>query len=225
MDEKLEDQLSEKPEEKTVLCYGDSNTWGYMPITASRLPRLQRWPSILGSLLGDSCHVIAEGLNGRSTAWDEPFRGGRNARSSLMAALESHAPLSLVVLMLGTNDMKHHLNVSAVESSRGISALVQIIQKSEMGHAGTAPLILVVAPPRLAKLSERMTQHFDGSIERSSELPRWYRQVCEDLKCHFFDSNAVVEVGADGVHLDADGHRTLAQVLAPVVRSLVAPAD
>jgi lysophospholipase L1-like esterase len=81
--------------------------------------------------------------------------------------------------------------------------------------------VLVVAPPRLAKLSDLMGQHFDGSIERSSQLPRCYRQVCADLHCHFFDSNDVVEVAADGVHLDADGHRTLAQALAPVVRSLL----
>ena len=93
--------------EKSVLCFGDSNTWGYV----------------------DPYHVIEEGLNGRTTVFDEPFRDGRNARTTLLAVLETHAPLDLLIIMLGTNDLKHHLNVSASESARGLGCLLQIALK------------------------------------------------------------------------------------------------
>ena len=116
--------------EKSVLCFGDSNTWGYIPLTAGRLLRSERWPGILQKSLGDSYYVIEEGLNGRATVFDEPFRDGRNARTTLLAVLESHAPLDLLIIMLGTNDLKHHLNVSAHESARGINALLQIATNS-----------------------------------------------------------------------------------------------
>jgi lysophospholipase L1-like esterase len=207
--------------EKAVLCYGDSNTWGYVPLTGARLPRAERWPGILQNLLGEPYYVIEEGMNGRSTAWDEPFRDGRNARTTLLSTLESHAPLTLVILMLGTNDLKHHLNVSAHESSRGIAALMQIIQKSGTGPDKSPPRVLVVAPPQFGKLSELMTHHFDGSVEKSADLPRYYGQACVELGCNFFNTNDVVTVGVDGIHLNSAGHRKLAETLAPIVRELV----
>lgn len=208
--------------EQSILCYGDSNTWGYVPLSAARLERAERWPTLLQSNLGHGYHVIAEGLNGRTTAWDEPFRPGRNGREAFLPILESHAPLALVIIMLGTNDLKHHLNVSAHESARGLSTLIKIAQKSETGINAKPPEVLVLAPPLFGELSELMAHHFDGGNEQSRHLSRHYRQVCADLGCSFFDTNAVVEVGADGIHLDAAGHRLLAEALAAEVRQLIA---
>ena len=206
--------------ERSILCYGDSNTWGYGPLTGVRLPRTQRWPCLLQNNLGDGYHVIAEGLNGRTTAWDEPFRAGRNGREFVLPILESHGPLGLVIIMLGTNDLKHHLNVSAHESGRGLSALIRIVQKSETGIEAQPPDVLVLAPPIFGELSELMAHHFEGGQEKSRHLPRVYQQVCANLGCHFLDTNAVVSVGADGIHLDATGHRLLAEALAAEVRRL-----
>jgi lysophospholipase L1-like esterase len=206
--------------EQSILCYGDSNTWGYVPLTAARLVRAERWPTLLQSHLGHGYHVIAEGLNGRTTAWDEPFRPGRNGRESLLPLLESHAPLALVIIMLGTNDLKHHLNVSAHESARGLSTLIKIAQKSETGINAKPPEVLVLAPPIFGELSELMAHHFEAGCEKSRHLSRHYRQACADLGCHFFDTNAEVSVGADGIHLDAAGQQRLAKVLAPMVRQL-----
>ena len=90
--------------EKSVLCFGDSNTWGYIPLTAGRLPRAERWTGILQKSLGESYYVIEEGLNGRSTVFYEPFREGRNARTTILTILESHAPLDLLIIMFGAND-------------------------------------------------------------------------------------------------------------------------
>lgn len=207
--------------EKTILCYGDSNTWGYQPLSAARLERQGRWPTLLQSNLGDGYHVIAEGLNGRTTAWDEPFRAGRNGRKSFLPLLESHAPLALVIIMLGTNDLKHHLHVSAHESARGLATLIRIAQKSEAGIEAKPPEVMVLAPPIFGELSELMAYHFEGGHKHSCQLPHQYRQVCADLGCQFFDTNAVVSVGADGIHLDAVGHRLLAEALAAELRTLL----
>ena len=116
--------------EKSVLCFGDSNTWGYIPLTAGRLIRGHRWYGILQQFLGGPYYVIEEGLNGRTTVFDEPVRDGRNARTTMLAVLETHAPLDLLIIMLGTNDLKHHLNASASESARGLGCLLQITLNS-----------------------------------------------------------------------------------------------
>lgn len=208
--------------EKTILCYGDSNTWGYEPLTGIRLSRQQRWPGALQQLLGAPYYIIEEGLNGRMTAWDEPFRNGRNGLKALAPLLQSHAPLALVIVMLGTNDLKHHLNVSAHESSSGISALIEIIQKSGAGpHDACSPEILIVAPCKIGELSELMNHDYEGAAEKSALLPAFYRQVCVDLNCNFLDANEVATVGDDGIHLNATGHRLLAMALAPTVRTLL----
>jgi lysophospholipase L1-like esterase len=207
--------------EKSVLCFGDSNTWGYVPLTAGRLLRAERWPGILQKSLGESYYVIEEGLNGRATVFDEPFRDGRNARTSLLAVLESHAPLDLLIIMLGTNDLKHHLNVSAHESARGISALLKIATNSASSFDKGSPKILVIAPPRFGNLSELMAHHFEGAVARSSELPAQYEQSCALFGCSFLDCNQVTTVAGDGIHLDVHGHHKLAMALVPVVKDLI----
>ncbi len=207
--------------ERAILCFGDSNTWGYRPLSGERLRRTERWPGILQQALGTDCHVIEEGLNGRTTAFDEPFREGRNARKTLLAVLESHAPLDLLIVMLGTNDFKHHLNVSAQESARGLSCLLQIAINSGSTFNQNAPKILVIAPPKFGNLSEGMAHHFEGSLARSAELPMVYEEACAPWGCSFFDSNPVVSVGEDGIHLNPQGHRALAMALEPIVRRLI----
>jgi lysophospholipase L1-like esterase len=210
--------------EKSVLCFGDSNTWGYIPLTAGRLPRAERWPGILQKSLGESYYVIEEGLNGRSTVFDEPFREGRNARTTILTILESHAPLDLLIIMLGTNDLKHHLNASAHESARGISALLQIATNSTTCFSKGSPKVLVIAPPSFGNMSELMTHHFKGALARSAELPAQYEQSCAQFDCSFIDCNQVVTVAEDGIHLNAKGHLKLALALAPIVNDLIGDA-
>jgi lysophospholipase L1-like esterase len=123
--------------------------------------------------------------------------------------------------MLGTNDLKHHLNASAHESARGISALLQIATNSTTSFSKGSPKILVIAPPRFGNMSELMTHHFKDAIARSAELPAQYEQSCAQFDCSFIDSNQVATVAGDGIHLDAHGHRKLALALVPVVKDLI----
>ncbi len=207
--------------EQAILCFGDSNTWGYKPLSGERLRRAERWPGILQHALGADCNVIEEGLNGRTTAFDEPFRDGRNARKTLLAVLDSHAPLDLLIIMLGTNDLKHHLNVSAHESARGLNSLLQIASNNGSNFNQNSPKVLVVAPPKFGNLSELMAHHLEGSVARSAELAMVYKDACAPWGCSFVDSNQVASVGEDGIHLNQQGHHQLALALAPVVKSLI----
>jgi lysophospholipase L1-like esterase len=154
--------------ERAILSFGDSNTWVYISLTGQRLLRTERWPGTLQHSLGADCNVIEESLNGRKAAFDEPFREGNNARKTILAVLESHAPLDLLIIKLGTNDLKHHLNVSAHQSSRGLSSLLQIAINSDSNFNKNSPKILIIALPKFGDLSELMEQHFEGSVAHSA---------------------------------------------------------
>ena len=125
---------------KTVMCYGDSNTWGYNPATQQRYPRDERWTGVLQELLGADYRVIEEGLNGRTTVWDDPIEGYKNGREYLIPCLESQKPLDLVIIMLGTNDLKLRFSLPAYDIAEGAGVLVEIAQKSQAGpDEGAAP--------------------------------------------------------------------------------------
>jgi lysophospholipase L1-like esterase len=207
---------------KTILCFGDSNTWGYIPLTEQRYPFEKRWTGILQKRLAGAARIVEEGLKGRTTVWDEPFRPGRNGQQFLGPLLESHAPIDLLVIMLGTNDMKHHYNVSPHESARGLAVLVEIAQGNAVAPTGNAPDVLIVAPPRLQRLSELMHYHFERGVEKSVELAMHYRKVADQYGCHFVDAGEHTHASdEDGVHLDEAGHQKLAQVLAERIGAIV----
>ncbi len=135
---------------KTVLCYGDSLTWGYDPVERSRHALADRWSSVLAATLGADVAVIADGLNGRTTAFDD-FTADcdRNGVRTLPTALHTHAPLDLVILMLGSNDMKPMLAGTAIAAAKGMRRLGALGQNHSWTQAYQAPPVLVVAPPPL----------------------------------------------------------------------------
>ena len=115
---------------KTILCYGDSNTWGYNPRTQDRFPIAERWTGVLAHKLGAEFRVVEEGLNGRTTVWDDPIEGYKNGKEYLIPCLESHRPIDLVVIMLGTNDLKKRFSVSAYDIAQSVGVLVEIVQEA-----------------------------------------------------------------------------------------------
>ena len=119
---------------KSILCYGDLNTWGYIPGTGERYPHDVRWTGVLKQTLGVGYHVIEEGLNGRTTVWDDPLMDGRNGKEYLTPCLASHAPLDSVIILLGTNDLKGRFSASVFDVASGIGLLVDIIRRSEEGR-------------------------------------------------------------------------------------------
>lgn len=209
---------------KTILCYGDSNTWGYNPADQGRYPLEQRWVSVLAIELGAEYHLIAEGLNGRTTVWPDPVEGEyKSGKSYLLPCLESHHPLDLVVLMLGTNDLKHRFGQSAWDIAHGAGALVELILRSDFGRDGRAPQVLLVAPPPTCVAGTLFAEFFAGADETSRDLAWHYRLVAEELACHFLDAGAViVSSKLDGIHFDAGELPKLAGAVAAKVRAILA---
>ena len=208
----------------TVVCYGDSNTHGADPITHGRFPRDVRWPGVLASELGDCVHVIEEGLNGRTTLWDDPFMDFRNGKPYLLPCLRSHQPVDVLVLMLGTNDLKTIFDRAPHEIAAGAGALVDLALASRTGPDDGAPAVLLLAPPRLGETTDRSELWgFGEAREKAEALSRLYRNVAEFKGVAFLDAaELVVGDPGDGVHLGAADHGVLGRAVAGAVRDILA---
>ena len=204
-----------------ILCFGDSNTYGTHPVARQgarsvRYARHTRWPCVMGTQLGDDWHLIEEGQPGRTTAFDDPIEGRRrNARRVLPALLESHAPLDVCVLMLGTNDQKHRFGLSGHDIALGAAKLVQMMQD----HGGVEK-ILLVCPPLVTERGS-LAQMFAGAEIRCADLPAELAAQAERLGVFYLDAGKHVRVDPpDGVHLSAESHITLGGVIAARVSDM-----
>ena len=206
---------------KTILCFGDSNTWGWNPSTLSRYGRDERWPGVLRTQLGAGYVIIEEGQNGRTTVWDDPVERHKNGATYLPPCLESHHPLDLVVIMLGTNDLKLRYSVPACDIAQSVGVLVDIVQKSGFGPDGGPPQVLLMAPPPLAKLTE-FAEMLEGGTEKALKLGPYYQVVADEYGCHFLNTaDYIVCSDLDGVHLDASEQEKLGKAVAEKVRTLL----
>ncbi len=207
---------------KFIVCYGDSNTWGADPASSGRFPFDERWTGVLRQGLGDGYWIIEEGLNGRTTVWDDPIEGHKSGKTYLIPCINTHKPMDLIILMLGTNDTKQRFSLAASDIAAGIETLVKMIKKSETGREGQVPDILVMAPPPIAKLSQ-YADMFKGGQEKSQQFGELYRQVAETHGCHFFNTaDVIVSSDVDGIHFDLSEHTKLGEALVPVVRDILA---
>src|SRR4051812_47506445 len=193
----------------TVLCFGDSNTWGFVPGSLDeRFPWEVRWPGVLQQLLGEEWRVLEEGLPGRTTVLDSAFAAGRNGREYLVPCLESHRPLDAVAIFLGTNDLQDRYAMTASDIARGIALLAQIARAA-------ASQVLLLGLPRLgAGLPETMLL----AREKAAELPRLLGAAAADLGVPVVDLAHVAYSDLDGVHLDPAGHRAVAEAVAAALR-------
>lgn len=199
---------------KTILCYGDSNTWGYDPETNARFPRSIRWTGVLQRLLGNEYEVISEGLCGRTFVAEEPNKPHRVGITHLHALIESADPIYCVAIMLGTNDIKNTFNLSVEQIANHLAQTIELIRSDKL-DIETISKILVVCPPPVNKpakgdLDERMVR----GLELSRLLPNSYKKVAEENSCDFLNAGDYTSFGKiDGYHLDAEGHLKLAQAL------------
>ena len=206
---------------KRVLCYGDSNTWGYNPLTQDRFDKHERWTGQLSQSLGSDYDVIEEGLNGRTTVWDDPIEGFKNGCDYLIPCLESHKPLDLVIIFLGVNDLKKRFSLSADDIAEGAGVLVQIVQKSNTGIENRAPQVLLVAPPPVGKLTA-FAEMFEGAEAKSRKFAEHYGRVAAELRCRFLDTSAViVSSDMDGIHFEHREHVRLGQAVAEKVKEII----
>ncbi len=203
---------------KRILCFGDSNTWGWNPVAKDRYDDQTRWTRVLAHNLGSVFEIIEEGLNGRTTVWDDPIEGFKNGSKQLTPCLESHKPLDMVILMLGTNDLKSRFSVQASDIAASVGALVKMIQQSAAGIDGAAPEVLMLCPPPVGKLTE-LADMFFGAKEKSKALDRYYRMQADELGCAYLNMGDYIQSSdIDGIHLDADSHLKMAEILAAKIK-------
>ncbi len=207
----------------TIVCFGDSNTHGMDPVSGERIPREVRWPGVLREQLGPGHEVIEEGLNGRTTVLDDPASPGRAGAAYLGPCLWSHAPVDVVVIMLGTNDLKTRFGCDAPTIADGAGHLVALARRSLAGPGETPPGVLLVAPPPLGVVTEHSELWgFGTGVETSRQLARLYSLVARDAGCAFLDAGRHCAVSPDdGVHLDAAAHRRLGEAVAEAIRPLL----
>ena len=197
---------------KQILCFGDSNTYGYKPDKSGRFPWGVRWTSILAEKFGRDVNVIEEGLCGRTTIFDDVFRVGRKGSESFPAILESHTPLDLIIIMLGTNDCKTYNHASADRIGKGIEKLIQQIRKAD-----PAIDILLVSPIELGEdvwkpgFDPEFDQH---SVKVSKELKQTYLKIAWKYGCDFLAASDVAKPSkADMEHMNEKGHKNLAKAI------------
>ena len=205
-----------------IVAFGDSNTWGFDPATGGRFRREQRWPTVMQRELGPEYEVIAEGLRGRTTVHDDPIEPYRSGADALPPCLMSHAPVDLVILALGCNDLKKRFSLSAFDIAEGAARLIFLARAYGEGPSGGPPIILLVAPPPLAKLTS-YAEMFEGGAEESGLIGARYREIARQEGVAFLDAGAVIRCSdLDGIHYEAGQHALLGRAAAEAVRQALA---
>jgi lysophospholipase L1-like esterase len=208
---------------RSLLLFGDSNTHGTMPLpdlgVSDRFGRDERWPGRLRKLLPD-WEVIEEGHPGRTTLHDDPVEGAhRNGLTVLPALLESHRPLDVVAVMLGTNDLKERFSVNATDIALSLERLVRVILASGMGPGQGAPGVLLICPPPIVEVG-CLAQMFAGGAAKSQGLAAEVRKAAARVGVPFLDAGEVVTVSPiDGIHYDAEANPALAGAVAAAIRT------
>jgi len=201
-----------------IVAFGDSNTWGYDPVSGGRLARERRWTGVMAAALGAEHQVIEEGLGGRTTVFVDPIEPDRRGADYLPPCLRSHAPLDVVIIALGCNDMKARFNVSAAEIAFGAERLVMMAQAELVGPNGAPPRILLVAPPSIAKLTG-FADMFRGAEPKSRAIAAAYAEAAERRRIGFVDAGQFIHCSdLDGIHYEADQHALLGRALAEAVK-------
>jgi lysophospholipase L1-like esterase len=207
---------------KTILAFGDSLTFGANAETQGRHAYEDRWPTVLERGLVRAARVIPEGLGGRTTVFDDfSAAADRNGGRVLPTLLDTHKPLDLVIVFLGTNDLKVYLNGTAFGAAMGVKRLVEIVRQHPYGNHGPAPQVLIVAPP-LTVETDHLDLHpmFAPRADEAKLFDFYYGRIAQELGCGYFNAASVaVASPIDGVHLDAENTRAIGEGLVPVVKS------
>lgn len=215
--------------EKTIVCFGDSNTHGYNSENMLRFTPQERWTCLLAEQLGSSYRVCEEGLSGRTTVFEDPLFEGLQGFTYLYPCMMTHEPLDLLVVMLGTNDVKERFSATPENIAKGMERLVnKALCSAEAWRA--KPNVLIIAPPPIAQGYESTVVSGEmgkSCVEKSRALAPLYKDVAERLNCHFLDAGSIegMEMAPyDYMHLSRESHKLLAAKLAELIPQIV-PAD
>lgn len=204
---------------KKILCYGDSNTWGYIPGGKGRYPEDVRWPKVLQTLLGDEYEIIENGINGRTTCQDKGWGECKNGKTGIGYALLANYPLDGVIIMLGTNDLVEH---NAVYAKNGVAEVIRMVQGANYIYGADHPIfesdpkILLVSPILIHKdINSKDTYSFLNTYEESLKFSKYFKMIAEEKHVEFLDASKYAEPSdVDGLHMEKQGHIALANAIA-----------
>ncbi len=212
---------------KKIVCFGDSNTYGYDPSTGGRFDEKTRWPKLLQDLLGSDYEVIEEGQNGRTIANEDPWEGGTKCGMDyVLPMLETKRP-DLLIIMLGTNDLKIKFNLPAADIAGSMQTMLMKIRGYCRYYLSSPDQkILLISPPALSDpFSESYFATFfdeNSVVEKSKELAKWYELVAGQFGCEFLNATAQVSAGnVDHLHLDPAGHKKMADIVCGKVKEIL----
>jgi lysophospholipase L1-like esterase len=201
------------PNVKRILCFGDSNTWGFNPKSKTRYPANTRWTGSLQKLLGEKYEIIEEGLNGRTTNLDTPDHVGKNGAIYLLPCVETHMPFDTIILALGTNDLKAVYKRSTKEIAEAVEELVLLIKKESPDTE-----IILVSPTEVDESVMEKNHKYAGAEEKSKLLGKYYEKVAKKQELAFLDLAKIAKPSRyDGRHLDAKTHEIIAEKLAQLI--------
>ncbi|MBO6894061.1 MAG: SGNH/GDSL hydrolase family protein [Roseibium sp.] len=217
--------MSGENEPISVVCFGDSLTWGFNPIDKSRYGHSVRWTRLLQKELGERFHVVEEGVNGRTTVFEDPVRGDKNGLEHLATVRKTHMPIDVLIIMLGTNDLQDRFSMSADAIGKAMGRLVFSAIQPTDDVEGRAPRVLLMAPPPLGDFTGK---EFEGVYSnahggaQSRLLAGVYSQLAQDYGVAFFDAGTVISTSEiDAIHFEAAPQADLAKAVADKVRKLL----
>ncbi|MGY1943907.1 GDSL-type esterase/lipase family protein [Nocardia asiatica] len=202
----------------TILCFGDSNTFGQPAEGRGRLPADIRWTGLLQQRLGTGYAIIEEGLGGRTTDLDDPDRDDRNGRTYFQPCLRSHSPLDMVVIMLGNNDLKTKFGRETDDIATALEGYIDDIERTAWTRTSAVPATLLVSPIHLDEtkpgFAVNSSEYDSDSARKSRELGAAIQRVADKRKVLFADAATVAVPGDDGIHLSRDSHEPLSCLIA-----------
>ena len=207
---------------KSVLCYGDSNTYGYNPRNGLRYPKSIRWTSRLQALLGTEYEVIEEGCNGRTTVFGAPYEEWKMGITYLRPCLNTHKPVDFVILMIGSNDLKDGFHAQPSQIADGVRQIVDVIISFTEEKQGFVPTIILVSPIEVGEGVDNSPFNFEfnhEAIAKSKAFPKYYRQIAEEKHCIFFDAATIASPSPeDSLHMTEEGHAAFAEQMAKLIK-------
>ncbi|WP_417671170.1 SGNH/GDSL hydrolase family protein [Roseibium sp.] len=216
--------MAKSSDPTSVLCFGDSLTWGFQPGTRTRYGHGQRWTRLLQRELGGEYYVVEDGVNGRTTVFEDPVRGDKNGLVHLATSRKAHMPIDVLVMMLGTNDLQSRFNMSAGAIGSAMSRLVEFARTENLADPESrAPTVLLISPPPLGDFANSPLEAMfcEKSIAESRKLKDVYAALADQYGIAYFDAGSVVRVSdVDSVHWDAEMQAPFAQAVAGEVRKL-----
>lgn len=211
--------------EKRILCFGDSNTWGYNAQDATRFPNDVRWTKLLQKKLGDGYEIVEEGLSGRTAVCDDPLKEGLRGLDYIYPCVMTHTPLDLVIIMLGTNDAKERYSLTPNNIAAGITRLANKVKGTMTGREGNDPLILVVAPPAIGKgynETPALLSMGRACDTKTREMIPYLEEMAELNDLSFLNADESVPMNTiDYMHLDPAGHAKMASVMEKKILELL----